>query len=115
MRWASCPLWRRTSVHDSLICYLKYACVHALCNAHYLRELTFISEQYEQLWAKEMKVLLLEIKVSVEQAREQGMTGLPESTKQEFERRYSEIVQTGMLANPPPQKPAGKKGAPCEK
>ena len=59
-----------------------------------------------------MKVLLLEIKVSVQQAREQGMTSLPESSKQEFERRSREIVQTGMLANPPPQKLAGKKGKP---
>jgi hypothetical protein len=36
------PSFQGISVHDSLICYLKYACVHALCNAHYLRELTFI-------------------------------------------------------------------------
>ena len=36
------PHFQGTSVHDSLICYLQYLCIHALCNAHYLRELTFI-------------------------------------------------------------------------
>jgi transposase len=106
------PTFRGTSVHDSLICYLKYACVHALCNAHYLRELTFIFERFEQLWAKEMKALLLDSKAAVELAREQGMTSLPESDKQEFERRYTKLVQTGMIANPPPPKSAGKKGKP---
>jgi transposase len=106
------PSFQGTSVHDSLICYLKYACVHALCNAHYLRELTFIFEHDGQLWAKEMKALLLEIKERVGQAHEQGMPSLPESTKQEFERRYSELLQTGIAANPPPPKPVGKKGKP---
>ncbi len=106
------PHFRGTSVHDSLASYLQYLCVHALCNAHYLRELTFIFERFEQLWAKEMKALLLEIKACVQRAREQGMTGLPESVKQDFERRYTELVQSGMAANPPPQKRIGKRGAP---
>jgi transposase len=106
------PNFRGTSMHDSLACYLHYLCVHALCNAHYLRELTFIFERFEQLWAKEMKVLLLEIKACVQLAQEQGLTRLPKATVQDFERRYKELVQTGMDANPSPQKPPGKKGAP---
>jgi transposase len=106
------PNFRGTSVHDSLICYLQYLCIHALCVVHYLRELTFIFEHYEQLWAKEMKALLLEIKAGVQQAREQGMTSLSEVTKQDFERRYRELVQTGMAANPPPQKRPGQRGPP---
>src|SRR5262249_17742692 len=92
--------------------YLHYLCIHALCNAHYLRELTFIFERFEQEWAKEMKALLLEIKASVQLARQQGATSLPESVKQDFERRYTELVQTGMAANPPPPKPVGKRGKP---
>jgi transposase len=106
------PHFQGTSVHDSLVCYLQYLCVHALCNAHYLRELTFIFERFEQLWARDMKVLLLEIKACVQLAREQGLTSLPEATVQDFERRYKELVQTGMDANPPPPKPTGKRGKP---
>ena len=59
-----------------------------------------------------MKSLLLEIKACVQRAREQGMTSLPQATKQDFERRYMHLVQTGMAANPPPPKPTGKRGAP---
>jgi transposase len=106
------PRFVGTSVHDSLASYLQYLCIHALCVAHYLRELTFLFEHFEQRWAKEMKALLLEIKACVQQARDQGMTSLPQATTQDFERRYREIVQTGMAANPPPQKPTGKRGVP---
>ncbi len=59
-----------------------------------------------------MKALLLEIKARVQLARQQGATSLPESVKQDFERRYTELVQTGMAANPPPPKPVGKRGKP---
>jgi len=106
------PSFQGISVHDGLICYLHYLCIHAFCNAHYLRELTFVFERFEQEWAKEMKTLLLEIKASVQLAREQGATRLPESVKQDFDRRYNELVQTGMAANPPPPKPVGKRGKP---
>jgi transposase len=106
------PTFRGTSVHDSLICYLHYQCLHALCVVHYLRELTFIFEHYDQGWAKEMKALLLEIKAAVHQAREQGRTSLSQVSKQDFERRYRELVQTGLAANPPPPKRSGQRGAP---
>jgi transposase len=106
------PHFVGTSVHDSLASYLQYLCIHALCVAHYLRELTFVCEHFEQGWAKEMKALLLEIKACVQQAREQGRASLPQASTQDFERRYRELVQTGLAANPPPHKPPGKRGVP---
>ncbi len=106
------PNFLGTSMHDSLASYLQYVCMHALCVVHYLRELTFVFERFEQLWAKEMKALLLEIKACVQRAREEGTTSLPQVVKQDFERRYAQLVQTGMAANPPPQKRTGKRGAP---
>jgi transposase len=59
-----------------------------------------------------MKALLLEIEAKVEHARGEGQTCLSEATTQDFERRYRELIQTGMAANPPPQKPSGQKGQP---
>jgi transposase len=106
------PNFLGTSMHDSLSSYLQYACMHALCVVHYLRELTFVFERFEQRWAKEMKALLLEIKACVQRAREEGTTSLPEVVKQDFARRYAHLVQTGMAANPPPPKRPGKRGAP---
>jgi transposase len=106
------PHFLGTSVHDSLASYLQYGCIHALCVVHYLRELTFVFERFEQGWAKEMKALLLEIKARVQQAREEAMTSLPEAVTRDFERRYTQLVQAGMVANPPPQKRTGKRGPP---
>ncbi|SRR6266487_1027102 len=40
------PHFRGTSMHDTFASYQQYGCSHALCNVHYLRELTFIHEHY---------------------------------------------------------------------
>ena len=102
------PQFQGISVHDSWASYLQYPCLHALCNAHYLRELTFVQEHYHQAWAQEMKDLLLEIKTAVEQARAQGKMTLPRRLRDEYEARYQDLVAQGLAANP---KPARKKGS----
>ncbi len=57
------PKFRGRAVHDGLTSYWQYEqCEHALCNAHHLRELTFVEEELGQSWAKHLKGLLLEIK-----------------------------------------------------
>jgi len=52
---------------------------HVRCNAHHLRELIFIEEQYEQAWAEKMSELLVENKEAVEEAKEQEQIILPDS------------------------------------
>ncbi|MCA9925825.1 MAG: IS66 family transposase, partial [Anaerolineales bacterium] len=47
------PLFRGEAVHDHWSPYLKFDnCRHNFCNAHHLRELQFIAEQYQQTWAR---------------------------------------------------------------
>ena len=106
------PEFRGRAVHDGLASYWQYGeCEHALCNAHHLRELTFVEEQLGQPWAKDLKGLLLEIKQAVDHARGQGLVELSAEVNRDFEVRYDAILQEGLKANPPPEA-TGKRGRP---
>lgn len=96
-------------VHDHWQSYLTFdQADHAFCNAHHLRELRFISEQYQQAWASQMSQLLLEIKVAVQEALAES-TSLPHQQCLAFETRYDSILLAGFEANPPPAEPPPKK------
>jgi transposase len=58
-------------VHDNWASYFIYDCIHALCNAHHIRELNRAAEDDGQLWAKEMIELLISIKKEVEESEEE--------------------------------------------
>ena len=61
------PRYGGVVIHDCWASYLSYNhCQHGLCGSHLLRELTFIVESNQYLWAADMKALLREtcIKVS---------------------------------------------------
>jgi len=91
-------------VHDDYSSYFKYDnASHALCNAHHLRSLVFVEEQYQQLWAKDLAELLIKIKKTVEQARDQGQNQLPEKQKIDFEVRYLRLIEQGLQINTPPE------------
>ena len=87
------PRYEGVCVHYGYGSYERYRrCRHAQCNAHILRELTYVIETSRAGWAQEMKALLLEIKAAVEEAREGGRRRLPPRSKAEFRRRYDEAV-----------------------
>ncbi len=97
------PRFRGRAVHDGLASYWQYRqCAPALCNAHHLRELTFVEEHLGQHWAKDLKEVLREIKQAVDDARGQGLTALPTEARQAFARRSDALLEEGMRANPPP-------------
>jgi transposase len=94
-----------TLVHDHLKAYYKvHTGPHALRNAHHLRELRFIHEQYHQPWAEQLSQLLLEIKTTVEQTRPRQDHLTPERLA-EFEQRYVAFIKEGETLNPPPDPP----------
>jgi transposase len=98
------------AIHDGYSSYFQFPEVaHGLCNAHHLRELLFVREQYGQNWAEELAKLLVEIKDSVEIARQQGQLALAQAQLTSFEARYDQLLTEGYLANPPPVEPVPKK------
>jgi transposase len=99
------PHYEGISVHDGLKSYAQYACEHALCNAHHLRELTFILERYQQIWAEEMSILLCDLKQQVDDAKALAQKGLEPDLVQWFEERYQALIQAGLAVNPPLQLP----------
>jgi transposase len=99
------------SVHDGWRSYWRYACQHALCNVHHLRELTYLYEEQRQDWAGRMKTLLLDIKAAVAQARAAGRTSLHPLEVADWKAHYASLLEEGYRANPPDPPPeAGKRG-----
>src|SRR5262249_41572710 len=74
-------------------------CRHALCNIHHLRELTFLDEQYQQAWAKELKDLLRAMHTAAERARAQGWSRLPTAQHAGLLARYRALLAAGLAAN----------------
>lgn len=107
------PAFTGRAIHDAWAPYFDYACAHGLCNAHHLRELTFVHEQLGQAWAKEMKDLLVEIKEAAEQARARGATALRQAQQRRFDKTYDQLLAAGLEfpENQPPP-PNGKRGRP---
>jgi transposase len=105
------PVFEGHAVHDHWSPYFTYDhCQHALCNAHHLRDLLFVVERYEQLWAAEMVRLLLDIKAEVDAAPVDQMS-LPSDRLDHYERHYDELMAQGLEANPlPTDPPPGKRG-----
>ena len=95
------PVYNGTAMHDGWFSYFKFNCKHALCNAHHLRDLTFIHEEENQNWAKDLADLLIEIKNAVDLRRPID-SGLEPIEIKDFEGKYDHIIERAKLENPPP-------------
>ncbi|MDP2788342.1 MAG: transposase [Pseudomonadota bacterium] len=81
------------------------ACTHALCNAHHLRELTYVFEEMKQAWAKRLIDLLVAACHEVAAAG-----GSPAGERIAYYRAsYAEILAEGEAANPRAP-PSGRRG-----
>jgi transposase len=75
-------------MHDGWKPYYEYSeNVHALCNAHHLRELT-AAEELGNKWAAKMKALLIEANEAVEKAGEM----LDEDSLKKLHKRYRALL-----------------------
>ena len=85
--------------------YYCYQCEHVLCNAHHLRELTFVEEEYNQHWSGKMKQCLQGIKMAVNEAISSGKESLTAPKIVGFKHCYDGILcearqETPILAKP---------------
>ncbi len=107
------PNFRGRAVHDHLASYFDYVqCEHALCNAHHLRELTFLIETEKETWAVGMKVLLLEICQQVKASKQAGKERLPPTIKHRYEMTYDRLINQGLRYHRglPPIRSVGQRG-----
>jgi len=97
-----------TAVHDHWKSYFTFSCDHSLCNAHHLRELTYLAEQEQQVWAKSMIELLLEAKTASESMPENCLAQ-DSSELVSILVRYDGLIEAGLARNIPPPEEIPKK------
>ena len=97
------PGFHGTAIHDGLKSYFAYdEAQHGLCNEHHRREFEFIGERYPQDWVPKLADLLQEIKKAVALAK-MTQPCLSEKQLSDFNCRYDELVEQGLMANPSPK------------
>jgi transposase len=99
------PKYRGIICHDHWKPYFKYGGLHALCNAHHMRELERAVEQDKQKWAEQMIALLKEINKATHEAG-----GCLKATESEhYRKRYRDLLREAEQECPPPDETGKKK------
>ncbi len=102
------PNYTGCAVHDHWKSYFTFSCDHSLCNAHHLRELTYLAEQEQQGWATSMIELLLEAKQTCEATSENRLAeNSAELTS--IRVRYDALIAKGLAQNLPPSETSQQK------
>lgn len=104
------PRFTGVAVHDHWFPYFSFNHLeHGLCNAHHLRELTFIYEQKKENWAKQMYDILISANKEVEKYISQG--ALPNEILLQIEQDYQKVLKEGFEYHASlPSLPKGKRG-----
>jgi transposase len=89
------PRYHGVAVHDGWLSYRRYSCLHALCNAHHLRELLYVFESTQQQWARDMMHLLCAAKDEMA-ARDNPDTGLSTKRCTKIRKAYAALIERGM-------------------
>jgi transposase len=87
-------------IHDCWQAYLDLDCAHGLCNAHLLRELTFLHEVLHQKWARRMADLLARMNRSLCARRDRAG---PARQHAAWTIKFRAILREGFAENPPEQ------------
>jgi transposase len=107
------PRFHGIAVHDGWPQYRAYEhAIHALCNAHHLRELLAIIEQHpdEQSWASQIDALLRALHDEVQAAKAGDEDWLDPWVLAGYRAAYEQIITLGHHQNQPPTVRTGKRG-----
>jgi transposase len=104
------PQFKGISIHDRWGSYFLYGCEHALCLVHLLRDLVFLAEEQQAVWAADLKELLLDMKTATDQARGEGKHRLHPLEVIAWEAEFLRLLDEGDLLTPRATAPPGKKG-----
>lgn len=92
------PKFKGTSVHDHWIPYYTFTdCTHGECNAHNVRYLKDIVDNYKQEWASDMIGLLIEINRRVGTLKAEGYEGMGYVEIQTWQSNYHHIINEGSI------------------
>jgi transposase len=94
------PRYQGHSMHDRWASYDRYRCLHSICGAHVLRDLTYEQDQRGQAWAAELKEVLLGMHAAACYWREQGASCLPQLERDEWVSQYFDVLADGFAAQP---------------
>jgi transposase len=87
-----------TIVHDHWMPLYKYTeCTHAECNAHNIRYLIDIFQNYKQEWANSMMSLLIELHRRVGSLKSEGITSMDPDETYLWYGRYHTIINEGIV------------------
>ncbi|MCD0160533.1 IS66 family transposase [Deinococcus sp. 6YEL10] len=98
------PKYKGILVHDAWSSYFKLPAQHALCGAHLLRELRGLAEHHGQVWAGDLREALRTV------YHELKAGTLSPEARTAFERRFDELLEEGLLANPAAPPVPGRRG-----
>jgi len=101
------PAFKGVLVHDCWKPYFQYGGGHALCGAHFLRELLGVHENEGHRWAREMAALLEMIAGTL---GGRGASPLSAEAADWFGKMYDDILARARPELPPPEKTPGKRG-----
>ena len=86
-----------TLIHDCFSMYFNYGKSHAVCNAHLLRELTFIEEKYNLTWAVQVKTYLNDLNELVKLDKNTEETVLDSIAKDELRDEFYRLLDQGRI------------------
>ena len=99
------PDFKGILCHDHWKTYYRYSCLHSLCNAHHLRELTRVEDQDKHRWATQLKKWLIKAYKAVEEAG----GAFTEQEAKAYREAYNALLEKAKIECPPPEQPPPEK------